>query len=101
MDAEGQVLLLSLRVSLVALAAMAVPGVAVGWLLARCRFPGRTLVDAAVHLPLILPPVVTGWLLLMSCGRHGPVGRLLESWFGCRLAFDWKGAVVAAAAASI
>ena len=96
-DAERQILILSLQVAGTALALMLMPGVALGWVLARCRFPGKALVDALVHLPLVLPPVVTGWLLLVACGRHSPLGRLLEAWFGWRLVFDWKGAVLAAA----
>lgn len=95
--AEREILLLSMQVAGCALLLMAVPGIAMGWLLARCRFPGKALVDAIVHLPLVLPPVVTGWLLLVACGRHSPFGRLLDSWFGIRLVFDWKGAVLAAA----
>jgi molybdate transport system permease protein len=67
------------------------------WLLARARFPGRTLLNAAVHLPLVLPPVVTGWLLLVIFGVHGPVGRLLLAWFGVRLAFTTAGAALACA----
>ncbi|HAT11493.1 MAG TPA: molybdate ABC transporter permease subunit [Planctomycetes bacterium] len=96
-DLEFQILLLSLQVAGTALLLMVVPGVVMGWVLARLRFPGKALVDAVVHLPLVLPPVVTGWLLLIACGRHSPIGQLLESWFGWRLVFDWKGAVLAAA----
>jgi len=72
-------------------------GIAVAWLLARGRFWGKSLLDAAVHLPLILPPVVTGYLLLLSFGRKGPVGAWLESWFGLVLSFRWTGAVLASA----
>lgn len=99
-DAEREILLLSLQVAGTALLLLAVPGIAVGWLLARCRFPGRALVDALVHLPLVLPPVVTGWLLLIAFGRHSPIGQALHDWLGWRLVFDWKGAVVAAAVMS-
>lgn len=95
--ATREVLLLSLEVAGAALALMAVPGVAMGWLLARREFPGKALLDALVHLPLVLPPVVTGWLLLVACGRNSPLGRLAWEWFGWRLVFDWKGAVLAAA----
>jgi molybdate transport system permease protein len=95
--AEWEVILLSLRVSLAALALLLVPGVALGWLLARRPFPGRLAVEVLVHLPLVMPPVVTGWLLLVLCGRHGPVGQLLEATFGLRLVFTWQGAAVAAA----
>lgn len=72
-------------------------GIAIAWLLARGRFWGKSLLDAAVHLPLILPPVVTGYLLLLSFGRKGPVGAWLEAWFGVVLSFRWTGAVLASA----
>ncbi len=72
-------------------------GIAIAWLLARGRFWGKSLLDAAVHLPLILPPVVTGYLLLLTFGRKGPVGAWLESWFGLVLSFRWTGAVLASA----
>jgi molybdate transport system permease protein len=71
--------------------------VALAFLLARCRFPGRPLLDAIVHLPLVLPPVVVGWLLLLLFGLHGPVGALLYSWFGVRLVFTKAGAILACA----
>jgi molybdate transport system permease protein len=66
------------------------------WLLARYRFPGRPLLNALVHLPLVLPPVVTGWLLLIVFGIRGPIGSLLYQWFGVRLAFTTAGASLAA-----
>ena len=62
------------------------------WVLARCRFPGRAALDAVVHLPLVLPPVVMGWLLLLVFGVRGPVGALLHDWFGMRLVFTTAGA---------
>ncbi len=95
--AEWEIVALSLRVAVVAILLLAVPAVAMGWLLARRSFPGKALVDAAVHLPLVLPPVVTGYLLLVLFGRHGALGGPLLDWFGIRIAFDWKGAAVAAA----
>jgi molybdate transport system permease protein len=67
------------------------------WLLTRTRFPGRGLLNALVHLPLVLPPVVTGWLLLIVFGVRGPVGSLLFDWFGIRLAFTTAGASLACA----
>jgi molybdate transport system permease protein len=70
---------------------------ALAYLLARARFPGRILLDAIVHLPLVLPPVVTGWLLLIAFGRTGPAGAFLERWFGLTLMFRWTGAALAAA----
>ncbi len=65
------------------------------WLLARFRFPGRAILNAAVHLPMVLPPVVTGWLLLIVFGVRGPVGAMLDHWFGIRLAFTTAGASLA------
>ena len=70
--------------------------VAVAWLLARRSFPGKELLNGVVHLSLILPPVVTGYLLLILLGRRGPLGALLEDWFGIVVAFRWTGAVIAA-----
>lgn len=67
------------------------------WVLARCRFPGRALLNAVVHLPLVLPPVVTGWLLLILFGLRGPFGALLHDWFGIRLVFTTAGASLACA----
>jgi len=66
------------------------------WLLTRYRFPGRPLLNALVHLPLVLPPVVTGWLLLIIFGIRGPIGSVLHEWFGIRLAFTTAGASLAA-----
>ncbi|MEM6594760.1 MAG: molybdate ABC transporter permease subunit [Paracoccaceae bacterium] len=68
----------------------------VAWLLARRDFIGKGLLNALVHLPLVLPPVVTGYLLLIAFGRSGPAGRFLEDTFGLVLAFRWTGAVLAA-----
>ena len=67
------------------------------WVLARYRFPGRPMLNALVHLPLVLPPVVTGWLLLIIFGIRGPIGSLLNDWFGVRLVFTTAGAAVACA----
>lgn len=94
--AEWGIIALSLKVSLVAMAATLPLAYALAWLLARRRFPGRMLLDAAVHLPLVVPPVVTGWLLLMLFGRTGPIGSLLYDSFGISLAFRWTGAALAA-----
>jgi molybdate transport system permease protein len=84
-------------VSLWAVAASLPLAVAVAALLARRRFPGKALVDGLVHLPLVLPPVVTGYLLLLLLGRRGPLGRLLEEGLGIVVAFRWTGAAIAAA----
>ena len=95
--AEWDAIGLSLRVASVA-AVVSLPfGMAVAYLLARGRFPGRALLDALVYLPLVMPPVVTGYLLLLTFGRRGPVGALLERTFGIILAFRWTGAALAAA----
>ncbi|MFL5255985.1 MAG: molybdate ABC transporter permease subunit [Rhodopila sp.] len=67
------------------------------WVLARCRFPGRSLLNALVHLPIVLPPVVTGWLLLILFGVRGPIGAILQDWFGIRLVFTTAGAALACA----
>jgi molybdate transport system permease protein len=67
------------------------------WVLVRYRFPGRPILNALVHLPLVLPPVVTGWLLLIIFGIRGPVGSLLHDWFGIRLVFTTAGASLACA----
>ena len=94
--AEWQVIGLSLKVSLVAMAATLPVAYALAWLLARRQFPGKLLVDALVHLPLVIPPVVTGWLLLLAFGRNGPVGTFLEDVLGITLVFRWTGAALAA-----
>lgn len=91
---------LSLLVATVAVLASLPFGVALGWLLARREFLGKSLLETAVNLPLVLPPVVTGWLLLVAFGRRGVVGGALEEWLGVRLIFDWKGAALAAAVVS-
>ncbi|KNY23156.1 molybdate ABC transporter permease subunit [Methylobacterium sp. ARG-1] len=87
---------LSLRVASVATLASLLPGLAVAWLLARRRFPGRALLDGLVHLPLILPPVVTGYLLLLALGRRGVLGGALAE-IGIVFAFRWTGAALACA----
>ena len=93
---ELSALWLSLGVSLWATALVALPATLLGWLLARREFPGRLLVDALVHLPLVLTPVVVGYLLLLLVGRNGLFGPALES-LGLELAFSYQGAVLAAA----
>lgn len=90
-------LALSLRVSVVATLSSLPLGLACALALARGRFPGRGLLDGLVHLPLILPPVVTGYLLLLAFGRRGPIGAWLEQTLGITLAFRWTGAALAAA----
>ena len=87
---------LSLRVAGACVLTTLPPAVAVGWLLARRDFPGKFLLDGLCHLPLVLPPVVTGYLLLRLFGRRGVLGPLLDE-LGLSLAFDWKGAALASA----
>ncbi|MBK6466706.1 MAG: molybdate ABC transporter permease subunit [Rhodobacter sp.] len=94
---EWRAVVLSLRVSLWATLASLPLGVLVAHLLARRQFPGKQLLNGLVHLPLILPPVVTGYLLLLTFGRKGPVGGILDQWFGIVFAFRWTGAALAAA----
>ena len=90
-------LVLSLKVAAWSVAVSLPCAIAVGYLLARTEFPGKTLFDALVHLPLVLPPVVIGFALLLLFGRNGPLGAFLERWFGIVLAFRWTGAALAAA----
>jgi molybdate transport system permease protein len=87
---------LSLLVAVTAMAASLPPGIAIAWLLARGRFWGKSLVDTLVHLPLIMPPVVTGYLLLILFGKRGPIGEFLAQ-FGIVFAFRWTGAALACA----
>ncbi|MCB1406194.1 MAG: molybdate ABC transporter permease subunit [Rhodobacteraceae bacterium] len=94
---EWQAVALSLKVAFWATLISLPFGILVAHALARWRFPGKALLNGVVHLPLILPPVVTGYLLLMGFGRRGPIGAWLEDWFGLVLAFRWTGAVLAAA----
>ncbi len=96
-DAEWSVLALSLKVSAAAILVSLPIAFGIAWVLARKRFTGKTLLDAMVHLPLVLPPVVTGWLLLLAFGANGPVGRILADWFGVTVMFRWTGAAIAAA----
>ncbi|HTK13809.1 MAG TPA: molybdate ABC transporter permease subunit [Xanthobacteraceae bacterium] len=86
---------LSLRVAVVATLVSTPLGIAVAWLLARRNFWGKALLDALVHLPLVLPPVVTGYLLLLTFGRKGPVGEFLDHYLGVVFSFRWTGAALA------
>ena len=94
---EWTALRLSLLVATVATAGSLLPGLAVAYLLARGRFWGKSLLDTVVHLPLIMPPVVTGYLLLVWFGRRGPIGAFLAETFGIVLSFRWTGAALACA----
>jgi molybdate transport system permease protein len=94
---EIEALRLSLLVSGWAVVGSLPFGIACAWLLARRDFPGKAVVDGIIHLPLVLPPVVVGYALLVVLGRRGVVGSLLLEWFGITLAFTWKGAAIASA----
>ncbi|RVT83351.1 molybdate ABC transporter permease subunit [Rhodobacteraceae bacterium CCMM004] len=94
--AEWEAVRLSLRVAFWATLLSLPPGIFVAYALARWQFPGKSLLNGLVHLPLILPPVVTGYLLLLTFGPQGPLGRPLEA-MGLGLAFRWTGAALAAA----
>ncbi|SNB78285.1 molybdate transport system permease protein [Arboricoccus pini] len=94
---EQTAILLSLRVALLATFGALPFGIAAAWLLARRRFPGRALLDGLIHAPLVLPPVVTGYILLLLFGRRGAIGAYLWSWFGFTFAFRWTGAALACA----
>ncbi len=92
--AEWTAVLLSLRIAIVATAVALPFGIAIGWLLARKEFWGKTLLDGLVYLPLVLPPVVTGYLLLISFGKKGPIGAFLADHFGIVFSFRWTGAAL-------
>lgn len=93
---ELEILALSLKVAFWSMLGSLPLALALAWLLARREFPGKTLLDACVHLPLVLPPVVIGYLLLIVFGRHGALGAWLETHLGWVFAFRWTGAALAA-----
>jgi molybdate transport system permease protein len=94
---EWTAIFLSLRVASVATLASLPVGIALAWVLARCRFPGKSILDGLVHLPLVMPPVVTGYLLLVTFGRKGALGGFLDQCCGIVFSFRWTGAALAAA----
>lgn len=94
---EAQAVWLSLSVATRSVLVSLGPAVLMAWLLVRGRFPGRFLLDALVHLPLVVPPVVVGWALLMLFGVRGPIGAPLDAWFGVRLVFTSDAVVLATA----
>lgn len=94
---EWGIIALSLRVALVSVVCSLPVAIVVAYVLARFSFPGKMLFDAIVHLPLVLPPVVVGFALLVLFGRHGPIGSVLDRWFGIVFAFRWTGAALASA----
>ena len=99
-DYEVTALLLSLKVSSVAVLFSLPLGIVCAWILARTEFPGKSLFDSLIHLPLVLPPVVIGYVLLISMGRQGVIGSVLYDWFGLSFSFSWRGAALAAAIVS-
>jgi molybdate transport system permease protein len=96
-DLEQEAIVLSLRVAFWSVLVSLPLAVAAAWLLARREFPGKLLFNGLIHLPLVLPPVVVGYLLLLAFGRNGVLGRPLYDWFGIQLPFTWQGAALAAA----
>ncbi len=94
---EYDAIALSLRVAGLAVLVAMPFAVGVAYVLARWNFRGKILFDALIHLPLVLPPVLTGYVLLVLFGRHGAIGERLHDWFGIGVAFHWTGAVIAAA----
>ena len=94
-DYELTALLLSLKVAGYAVLWLLPIGLCIGWLLARKEFVGKSALDSLVHLPLVLPPVVVGYLLLISMGKQGAIGQWLDAWFGISFSFSWRGAVLA------
>lgn len=95
--AETTALLLSLKVAFWSVAASLPVAVALAWILSRLNFPGKSLLDAVVHLPLVLPPVVVGYFLLLAFGRRGPIGAFIEEYLGITFIFRWTGAALACA----
>lgn len=96
-EPEWQAVALSLKVSVMAVAGSLPFGILMAWILVRCQFRGKTLLDSLIHLPLVLPPVVVGYLLLLGFGRRGVIGKYLYDWFGFTFAFSWRGAALASA----
>ena len=94
---EWQAVFLSLKVSSLSVVCSLPLGILMAWILVRCRFPGKSLLDSIIHLPLVLPPVVIGYLLLVVMGRRGGGGQGLYDWFGFSFSFSWHGAVLASA----
>ena len=94
---EWNAVRLSVIVGLTSVAGSLAFGIALGWLLARRQFLGKSVVETVLNLPLVLPPVVTGFLLLLLFGRKGVIGGWLDNWFGIHFVFDWKGAALASA----
>ena len=92
---------LTLKVALLATLLAGVAGITLGWWMARRRFAGHAVVDSFLMLPMVLPPTVLGYYLIVVVGRNGVLGRYLDQWFGINLMFTWQGAVIAASIVSL
>ncbi|MCG7495305.1 molybdate ABC transporter permease subunit [Vibrio sp. Of7-15] len=100
-DYEIEALLLSLKIAAVSVSFSLPIGVFLAWVLARRQFPGKSVLDSVIHLPLVLPPVVIGYLLLMMMGRQGVIGKWLYQHFDISFSFNWKGAALASAVVAL
>ena len=100
-ELEYQALILSIKVGAYAVVWLIPLGIALAWLLSRKQFIGKSILDSLIHLPLVLPPVVIGYLLLISLGRQGVLGSWLYEYFGLVFSFNWKGAVIACIVVSL
>ena len=97
---EWSIILLSLKIGAVAVIASLPLGLLFAWVLARKEFKGKTILDSIINLPLVLPPVVIGYLLLLSMGKNGYIGKWIDQIFGISFSFNWKGAALASAVVS-
>lgn len=97
---EWSIILLSLKIGAVAVVASLPLGILFAWILARKEFKGKTILDSLINLPLVLPPVVIGYLLLLSMGKNGYIGKWIDQIFGISFSFNWKGAALASAVVS-
>jgi molybdate transport system permease protein len=92
---------LTLKIALLATLLAGTAGIALGWWMSQRRFPGKSIADAIVMLPMVLPPTVLGYYLIVVIGRNGVLGQYLNRWFGINLMFTWQGAVIAASLVSL
>ena len=97
---EYESIILSVKVSLTAIASSLPFGILISWVLSKCRLPGKIWFETFINIPLVLPPIVTGYFLLILFGQNGFIGQFLYKWFGFSVAFTWKGAAVASAVVS-
>lgn len=100
-ELEITALALSLKVAFVASICILPIGIALAWLLAKKEFYGKSLLDGLIHLPLVLPPVVIGYVLLILFGKQGPLGKWLEQYLGLDFSFSWRGAALASAVVAL